>query len=74
MFLFGKSEESLRFKVVAMFEVNHSFPFLIKDSSEIFLLGHILSLCPSYFVTCLFCFFKCLHPLNDVIRACWILW
>lgn len=49
MFLFEKGEESLRFKVVAMFEVNHSFPFLIKDSSEIFLLGQILSLCPSYF-------------------------
>lgn len=57
MFLFEKSEESLRFKVVAIFEVNRSFPFLIKDSSENFLLGQILSLCPSYF--CHFvCFFK----------------
>lgn len=58
MFLFEKSEESLRFKVVAIFEVNRSFPCLIKGSSEIFLLGQLLSLCPSYFChLSVFCFF-----------------
>lgn len=56
MFLFEKSEDSLRFKVVAIFEINRSFSFLIKDSSEMFLLVQILSLCPSYFCY-FFCFF-----------------
>ena len=56
MFLFEKSEDSLRFKVVAIFEINRSFSFLIKDSSEMFLLVQILSLCPSYFCH-FFCFF-----------------
>lgn len=54
MFIFGKREEHLRFKVVALFEENWSFPFLIKDSSEMFFYVSFKNLHPSYF--CPFCY------------------